>query len=587
MTANGLIKLENILKKGDIFGLPSGIIGNDYRVDNLLYNRIPELGLKISKGTTVEPREGWPGTIITQISRYSLANAVGLRNPGINKTLEIIANNLRIPKNKVYMLQLAGSNEEEFAEMSKRIRNSDAYSKIDCIEVNVFCPNTSDHDAFTKEMHRLGSIVHKIKEITGKAIFVKLAPRIQDIARFAVHMIEAGAYGISGINTDGPNEFKVDDNYVLYNKTGGFSGDAVFEKGLNAFKEINKAFKARFSDREIPYIVYGGIRSADQIREYGKTYEEIHGKKGKLIFAPGTSLHSSTTETIIRYFAQLKKDLREGTNEAEKLLDSKERFYRPFILSENRTIDEGLHLLEFNDPIESQPGQYVFAWLPEFGGIEKPFTILDNNPLTLLVKTRGEFTKRLNSIDDKGPVALRKVYIKGSYGKEMDLFDPTRNIFAVGGGCGVAALYPVLDINNENRKYAFLGFANKKQAEMNVIFGNLLNTEVFVSTDDKSFGFKGNVVELLEKTIEKLHPDRNDVALNCGPDAMVYNAIKVELRYFDRSNIISAPEFMTRCGEGICAIGCATNAGYRSCVDGPFLALDKLLVEKEIKCEHW
>ena len=83
---------------------------------------------------------------------------------------------------------------------------------------------------------------------------------------------------------------------------------------------------------------------------------------------------------------------------------------------------------------------------------------------------------------------------------------------------------------------------------------------------------KGRVTDKLEEIMEKEKPD---YCINCGPEAMIREAIKKESKYLNQENIYSSIDFLTKCGIGLCG-SCATSKGHRSCVDGTFLTNDQI-----------
>jgi dihydroorotate dehydrogenase (NAD+) catalytic subunit len=222
-------------------------------------------------------------------------------------------------------------------------------------------------------------------------------------------------------------------------------------------------------------------------------------------------------------------------------------------VSENRRLAKDLFLLKLDDKIEINPGQFIFAWLPEKG--EKPFSVLDDTPLTLLIRIRGCFTTELSKLK-KGDA----LYIRGPYGNSPKV---QGRILLVGGGTGVAGLY--LFAKRNKKTIGVLGAEDKNHLPYIEEFKSACE-ELYLTTENGQVGQKGLVTDGLEKIIENDWPE---YCLNCGPEPMVKIAIQKESKSLNPEKIYSSIEYLTRCGIGLCG-SCATPKGYRSCVDGTF-----------------
>ncbi len=250
--------------------------------------------------------------------------------------------------------------------------------------------------------------------------------------------------------------------------------------------------------------------------------------------------------------------MKEGTNKAEQYLKQDLNMeYQEFRIKERKQRAEDLFFLKLNKQIEAEPGQFVFVWLP--GETEKPFSVFDNKPLTLLIKKRGSFTRQLSALR-RGNI----LYIRGPHGNPIKADGKT---LLVGGGTGLAGLY--LFSKTYQGAIAFLGAKDKKH-----LYERFQSTcqKVYLATEDGSLGSKGMVTDFLGKIIKKVRPE---YCLNCGPAIMMEKAIQIEERYVESEKILSSADFLTQCGIGLCG-RCATSEGYRSCVDGPFLRANQI-----------
>ena len=206
--------------------------------------------------------------------------------------------------------------------------------------------------------------------------------------------------------------------------------------------------------------------------------------------------------------------------------------------------------------IEAEPGQFVFAWIPGVG--EKPFSVMDDNPLTLGVLTRGDFTERFNALK-RGD----EFYFRGPYGKKVDVADRS-DVVLVGGGCGIAGLYLLAKKAKTSRLVTLLGAKDK--FHMPYVDKFRKYGEVHIAIEDGSFGIKGNVSDLFD--IAKLN--RGSKFYNCGPRAMIEAVLPLELAVSSPDMVYSSVDYMTSCGVGICG-KCADDRGRRTCVNGPFM----------------
>ena len=369
----------------------------------------------------------------------------------------------------------------------------------------------------------------------GKPTFAKVSPNL-DVRETVEYAIRGGVVGITAINTKGPELFLYDGYPVLSNKVGGVSGKAIFELGLKCVREIREV-------TNLPIIACGGISTAEDIRKYKEA--------GADYFGIGSALAGMNTEEIKEYFHELMKDLENETNNAGELLKEIDMKYKKYRVRKRTDLAEDLFLLEFDYEIEAKPGQFVFAWIPEKG--EKPFSVLDDEPLTLLIQKRGYFTSYLSKLD-KGDI----VYVRGPYGNSPNV---DGRALLVGGGTGVAALY----LFAKNKDSVVVLGAKDKEHLYYEKFKDVCD-EVYLFTESGEIGEKGLVTDNLEEIVKNTKPR---YCINCGPENMVIAAIQKESKYINPENIYSSIEYLTKCGIGLCG-SCATSKGYRNCVDGTF-----------------
>lgn len=234
----------------------SGTFGYGYEFAELYDINI--LGSFSCKGTTKEPRFGNPTPRIAECSA-GLINAVGLQNPGINKVIAEELPKMRQCFHKPMIANISGFSIDEYAYCCERIDKED---QVGIIEVNVSCPNVHHGGmTFGTTPEAVAEVTKAVKAVTTKPIYVKLSPNVTDIVSIAKACEQAGADGISLINT--LMGMRIDlktKRPIIANKMGGFSGSAIFPVALRMVYQVAEAVK-------IPVIGMGGVSSAQDVLE--------------------------------------------------------------------------------------------------------------------------------------------------------------------------------------------------------------------------------------------------------------------------------------------------------------------------------
>ncbi len=201
----------------------SGTFGYGYEFAEL-YD-INMLGSFSFKGTTLEPRFGNPTPRIAE-TPAGMINAVGMQNPGIDRVINEELPRLKKCFHKKVIANIGGFSVDEYAECCARI---DAEEQVGLIEVNVSCPNVHNGCmSFGTDPLGISAVTKAVKAVTTKPVYVKLSPNVTDIVPLAAAAAEAGADGISLINT--LLGMRIDlrtRKPVIANKMGGFSGSAI------------------------------------------------------------------------------------------------------------------------------------------------------------------------------------------------------------------------------------------------------------------------------------------------------------------------------------------------------------------------
>ena len=244
------IKLDNPVTAA------SGTFGYGYEFAELYDINI--LGTFSFKGTTLEPRFGNPTPRIAEC-REGMINSIGLQNPGVDKVIEEELPKLAKCLHKKVMANIGGFSAEEYREVAVRLDKCD---QIGWLEINVSCPNVHGGGiAFGTDPEAAAEVVRTVKDAVKKPVIVKLSPNVTDITLIAKACEDAGADGISLINT--MLGMRIDlrtGKPVLANVMGGFSGPAVFPVALRMVYQVYDAVK-------IPIIGIGGIYTAEEVIE--------------------------------------------------------------------------------------------------------------------------------------------------------------------------------------------------------------------------------------------------------------------------------------------------------------------------------
>ena len=234
----------------------SGTFGYGYEYAEL-YD-INELGTFSFKGTTKDARFGNPTPRIAECTA-GMINAVGLQNPGVEKVISEELPKLKKCFHKPVMANVSGFSVEDYAYTCKKL---DAQEQVGWLEVNISCPNVHGGGmSFGTDPKAAAEVTAAVKKVTTKPVILKLSPNVTDIVSIAKACEDAGADGISLINT--MLGMRIDLNRrrpVIANKMGGFSGSAIFPIAVRMVYQVANAVK-------VPVVGMGGISSAEDVLE--------------------------------------------------------------------------------------------------------------------------------------------------------------------------------------------------------------------------------------------------------------------------------------------------------------------------------
>ena len=216
------------------------------------------LGTFSFKGTTWEPRFGNPTPRIAECPSGML-NAVGLQNPGVHHVIEHELPELAKIFHKPVMANVSGFSVEEYVKTCELLTKE---KQVGWIELNISCPNVHGGGmSFGTDPKAAAEVVRAVKKVVTKPLIVKLTPNVTDIVSIAKACEDAGADGVSLINTLlGLRMDLRTGRPLLANTTGGYSGPAVFPVAVRMVYQVAKAVS-------IPVIGLGGISTAEDVLE--------------------------------------------------------------------------------------------------------------------------------------------------------------------------------------------------------------------------------------------------------------------------------------------------------------------------------
>ncbi|MDY0396317.1 dihydroorotate dehydrogenase [Virgibacillus halophilus] len=217
-----------------------------------------ELGAVIMKAATAKPRLGNQTPRVAE-TPCGMLNAIGLQNPGVERIIDE-----EVPFlagfDTCILANIAGSTHEEYEAVAEAFNRS---AEVDALELNISCPNVKEGGMqFGNNPAMAAEVTRAVKHISDKPVYVKLSPNVTDISKMALAVAEAGADGLSLINTFTGMQFDlVKRKPLLANVTGGLSGAAIKPLAVRMVYDVKKVV-------DIPIIGVGGITSAEDVLEF-------------------------------------------------------------------------------------------------------------------------------------------------------------------------------------------------------------------------------------------------------------------------------------------------------------------------------
>lgn len=244
--------------------LAAGTAGYGRELDGVMELR--RLGGLVTKAVSVAPRPGAPAPRVAEFEG-GMINAIGLANPGLEEVraehLPWLRDNVRALGPRV-IINVVGSATEEFATVVAGLEEGPASGAIDVFELNVSCPNVrAGGMEFGADANALRAVIMGARAMTRRPLFVKLSPTLADIAGTARSAIDAGADGITLVNTLPGLVIDVKRRRpALGFGSGGVSGPGLLPVGVLATWKVRRAMP------DVPLIGVGGVRSAEDVVQY-------------------------------------------------------------------------------------------------------------------------------------------------------------------------------------------------------------------------------------------------------------------------------------------------------------------------------
>ena len=530
----------------------SGVATTKTELISWFNKNVEDLDIYTTKSFQVKPNPGNREPVICETKSGDFGNSVGLRNPGMEKTLPELVQLKASGFDKWLNVSLSADNPQDFITLVK------AFDDVaDSVELNFSCPHAKKGfgASIGVDIDIAGEYVEKIHNATKdrkSLLFIKLTPNVDNIGEIAKRVVDMGADGITAINTVGPDLHidPVSNTPILQNALGGKGGKSgrwVYSKALEAIKEIR-----RYIPDSIPIIGMGGVWSEKECFELIEAGADAVG-----------------IGSVLKKGAQDLLDGRECDFSSKKYVsDERQMEYREHVVEDISFHSEDTLLLTLSGEVKDfKAGEFVFLWLPGVG--EKPFSLAKTSPLTFIIKKRGAFTSYIFSSLSKGD----KIYIRGPYGAEVKTPKAKKALIICGGTGEAVALPLAMELQKEGTEMSFLVGTSVK-GDKGILDKELSGFGSYKATSDN--GKPGRVLSLLPEEIEKTGIDGAYYII--GPEIFMKIASSIlKDNGIPTERIMLSMERNTMCGIGLC--GECSCGGHLECQWGTFMSL--AFLEKE------
>lgn len=256
MSADISIELAGVTLKSPVV-TASGCFASGKEVSEFVDLR--QIGAVVVKSMTIEPWSGKPAPRMAE-TPSGMLNAIGLQNKGVNHFLAVDLPWLRdlgVP----VIASIAGNTVQEFIQVSDRLRRAPG---IVAVEVNISCPNLEDrNNMFAHDPRATASVIGAVRRSSEVPVFAKLSPNVTSITEIAEAAVDAGADGLSLINTVLGMAIDIESaRPKLAGVMGGLSGPAIRPIAIRAVFEVHRALP------HVPIIGMGGIMDHNDAIEF-------------------------------------------------------------------------------------------------------------------------------------------------------------------------------------------------------------------------------------------------------------------------------------------------------------------------------
>ncbi|MEX1164349.1 MAG: dihydroorotate dehydrogenase [Nitriliruptor sp.] len=269
----------------------SGCFASGAEIDR--FHDISDIGAVVVKSVTVEPREGLPTPRMAE-TPSGMLNAIGLQNPGIDAWLARDLPYLQ-GRGAATVVSVAGKTVEEFRDVARKLRRAGG---VVALEVNLSCPNVEHRGlVFATDPRQAAEVIAAVKREADVPVLAKLTSDVTDVVTVATAVVEAGADGLTLINTVLGMAIDAETGRPrLSNTYGGLSGPAIKPIALRNVHQVHAALP------DVPIIGCGGARSATDVVEFlrvGASAVQI----GTATFVD-PFVHRTVTDDLRRWLAQ-------------------------------------------------------------------------------------------------------------------------------------------------------------------------------------------------------------------------------------------------------------------------------------------
>lgn len=568
------------------FGTVSGILTTKPNLIEWVDQNIPEIELITSKSYQVNPNPGNREPIFIEMAVGDFANAVGLKNPGMEQGYKDLAelqkrHNLR----SILNVSLSANSIEDFITLVKKFEDI-----ADILELNFSCPHAIPGygSSIGCDAAVVAEYMKEIRKVTSALLFPKLTPNTKNIGEIAKAAVETGADGISAINTVGP-DVHVEPHTgqpILYNPKGhkgGKSGGWIKEIAVEKIREVREAVGP-----DIPIIGMGGVTTGEDVVKMREAGADVVGI--------GSVTARVRQSLLPKFFAALKRDadvttpspslkrrgdvsppLRGwvrggaiGQSTADQY-PTKERLaeYKSFKIKKIIEKVEGLKIFELDGQMDYRASQFAFIWVPDVG--EKPFAIAKAEPLTFIVREREYDPENKKGVVTHAIFQLQEgdeMMARGIYG--ADAPDSSKNnAYIVAGGTGIA-IVPKLTEKLEKQGKKVVVYCGAKHKHEAAFGEEIANCASYIPVPDN--GVIARVLEVMKEDLKK--ENINDTCFyNVGPVPLMSRAMEIQKKLgADAKDIFVSLETNNMCGMGVC--GECECGGVLTCQEGTFFSLD-------------